>query len=113
MSPVVWLEDVRRKDIPLVGGKGASLGEMIGAGLPVPGGFAVTADAFRRFITETGIADQIFKALEIDVDNDEQLVKLGITSISSNIDAVERVREMVARTEQKILLDAARSSFSK
>jgi len=43
----------------------------------------------------------------------EQLVKLGITSISSNIDAVERVREMVARTEQKILLDAARSSFSK
>lgn len=73
MSTVVWLEDVRRKDIPLVGGKGASLGEMIGAGLPVPGGFAVTADAFRRFITETGIADQIFKALEIDVDNNEQL----------------------------------------
>ncbi|MFQ6055784.1 MAG: phosphoenolpyruvate synthase, partial [Methanosarcinales archaeon] len=69
----VWLEEVRNKDVPLVGGKGASLGEMINAGLPVPGGFAVTAQAFRRFLEETGIAEELFKSLEIDVNNSEEL----------------------------------------
>ncbi|MFQ6072657.1 MAG: phosphoenolpyruvate synthase, partial [Methanosarcinales archaeon] len=73
MSSVVWLEEVRNKDVPLVGGKGASLGEMINAGLPVPGGFAVTAQAFRRFLEETGIVEELFKSLEIDVNNSEEL----------------------------------------
>ncbi|MFQ6120638.1 MAG: phosphoenolpyruvate synthase, partial [Methanosarcinales archaeon] len=73
MSSVVWLEEVRNKDVPLVGGKGASLGEMINAGLPVPGGFAVTAQAFRRFLEETGIAEELFKSLEIDINNSEEL----------------------------------------
>ena len=55
---VVWLEDVRNSDIPIVGGKGASLGEMINAELPVPRGFVVTAQAFREFIETTGIMDR-------------------------------------------------------
>ena len=40
---VVWFNEVTREDIPLVGGKGANLGEMTNAGIPVPGGFIVTA----------------------------------------------------------------------
>lgn len=71
----VWLEEVRNTDIPTVGGKGASLGEMINAQLPVPGGFVVTAQAFRKFLNESGIADRLFKALEVNVDDSKALVK--------------------------------------
>ena len=70
---VVWLEDVRIEDVPSVGGKGASLGEMINAEIPVPRGFAVTAQAFRRFLDETGIAKQLFEALEVNVDDANEL----------------------------------------
>ncbi len=66
---VIWLEEVGKEDIAIVGGKGASLGEMLRAELPVPGGFAVTAQAFRRFIDENGINDELFGSLEVDVDN--------------------------------------------
>ncbi|MEM2439627.1 MAG: phosphoenolpyruvate synthase [Candidatus Bathyarchaeia archaeon] len=57
---VIWFENLRKSDIPLVGGKNANLGEMMNAGIPVPPGFAVTANAYRRFIEETGIADGIY-----------------------------------------------------
>jgi pyruvate,water dikinase len=70
---VVWLEDVRIEDVPSVGGKGASLGEMISAEIPVPRGFAVTAQAFRRFLDETGIAPKLFAALRVNVDDAKEL----------------------------------------
>ena len=70
---VVWLEDVRIEDVPSVGGKGASLGEMINAEIPVPRGFAVTAQAFRRFLDETDIAKQLFASLQVNVDNANEL----------------------------------------
>ena len=47
---IIDLEAVRAADIPRVGGKGANLGELIAAGLPVPGGFCVTADAYRAAV---------------------------------------------------------------
>ena len=46
---VLWFDDVRKEDIPVVGGKNASLGEMINAGLPVPPGFAVTAYSYEKY----------------------------------------------------------------
>ena len=72
---IVWLGEVNANNVPLVGGKGASLGEMIGVGLPVPDGFAVTATAFRTFLDETKIADKLFKILEVNVDNEKELKK--------------------------------------
>src|SRR5687768_1128902 len=55
---VAWLKDLRMTDLEQVGGKNASLGEMIGglaaAGIRVPGGFATTAAAFREFLGELG-----------------------------------------------------------
>src|SRR5260370_42374160 len=60
---VVWLEDVRKGDIRLVGGKCANLGELTAKGVTVPPGFAVTADAFRRFLEETKIGEVIQKTL--------------------------------------------------
>ena len=72
---VVWLEEVGKEDIAIVGGKGASLGEMLRAELPVPTGFAVTAQAYRRFIDENGICDELFSSLDINVDNADILIE--------------------------------------
>jgi pyruvate,water dikinase len=71
---IIWFEDLRKDDIPIVGGKNANLGEMISAGIPVPPGFAITAQAYRKFIQETGIADKIYKILAgIDPKDPKQL----------------------------------------
>lgn len=59
----LWFEELNKRDVGLVGGKNANLGEMINAGIPVPPGFAVTAYAYKRFIEETGIASKIYDIL--------------------------------------------------
>src|SRR6185369_16461559 len=60
---VAWLKNLRMKDLEQVGGKNASLGEMIGglaaAGIQVPGGFATTADAYREFLAAGNLAKRI------------------------------------------------------
>jgi len=75
MDAVVWLEEVGKDDLSIVGGKGASLGEMINIGVPVPGGFAVTAQAFRDFINRAGIAQKLFEVLNVDVNQESELHK--------------------------------------
>jgi pyruvate,water dikinase len=64
---LAWLKDLRLKDLAEVGGKNASLGEMIGglaaAGIRVPGGFATTASAFREFIAQGGLGKRIEQRL--------------------------------------------------
>ncbi len=62
-SIVIWLEDIRKDDIHLVGGKCANLGELTAKGVRVPPGFAVTASAFRHFLDETKIEEVIHKTL--------------------------------------------------
>jgi pyruvate, water dikinase len=54
MPTLFWFEGVNKQDVPQVGGKGANLGEMTRAGLPVPPGFVVGVDAFRAFLEESG-----------------------------------------------------------
>ena len=64
---VAWLKDLRLSDLPQVGGKNASLGEMIGAlaaaGIRVPGGFATTADAYREFLRADGLDQRIARRI--------------------------------------------------
>ena len=55
----VWFNEVTKKDIPSVGGKGANLGEMTNAGIPVPPGFIVTAQAYFDFVEKSGLVDKI------------------------------------------------------
>lgn len=69
-------------DLPLVGGKNASLGEMYGAlstkGIAVPDGFAITADAYRHFVAESGLGVQIASALTgLDPDRVDELRQRG------------------------------------
>ncbi|HZD19977.1 MAG TPA: phosphoenolpyruvate synthase [Burkholderiales bacterium] len=70
---LAWLKDLRLADLPQVGGKNASLGEMsaalAAAGIRVPGGFATTADAFREFLAADDLAERIagkLKSLDCD-----------------------------------------------
>lgn len=79
-SPFIkWFADITIEDVPLVGGKNASLGEMVrelaGKGVKVPDGFAITAEAFRHFIREAGIDDCI-RATLADLDT-RDMANLG------------------------------------
>ena len=70
----IWLTDVSRSDIKIAGGKGASLGEMIRSGFPVPPGFIITASTYRDFINEAGIAEQLVDIVGVDVEDSDALV---------------------------------------
>ena len=70
---VLWLEDVDADDVGTVGGKAASLGELIGAGLPVPPGFTVTAGTYRAFIEEAAIDEELFAAVDVDPEDSAAL----------------------------------------
>ncbi|MFH1003560.1 MAG: phosphoenolpyruvate synthase [Chloroflexota bacterium] len=71
---VVWFSQVGKDDVATVGGKGANLGEMTKAGIPVPPGFIVTAKAYYYFLEKTGIKDKIGKALaNLDVNDSKKL----------------------------------------
>ncbi|WP_085716826.1 phosphoenolpyruvate synthase [Pseudomonas sp. B28(2017)] len=79
---VVSLDKLGKHDVEHVGGKNASLGEMIsnlaGAGVSVPGGFATTAQAYRDFLELSGLNRQIHEALDaLDVDDVNALAKTG------------------------------------
>ncbi|MCL4399982.1 phosphoenolpyruvate synthase [Patescibacteria group bacterium] len=79
---ILWYEDVTIKDVPLVGGKNASLGEMIKylspLGVRVPNGFVVSAAAYRYFLKKTGLDISIKKTLKgLDTKNLRDLAKRG------------------------------------
>ncbi len=61
---ILWFEQLRKEDVPIVGGKNANLGEMLSAGIPVPPGFAVTAYAYKKFLEETGLSEKITQTLK-------------------------------------------------
>ncbi|AGG06190.1 MULTISPECIES: phosphoenolpyruvate synthase [Dehalococcoides] len=85
---IVWFNEVTKNDIPLVGGKGANLGEMTNAGIPVPPGYIVTANAYFDFINSSNLHPAISKALEsLDINDSKQL------SVVANI-----VKEMILST---------------
>ena len=79
---ILWFEDVGISDIPLVGGKNASLGEMIQQLIPkgvnVPSGFATTADAYRYFIESAGLETKLREILvDLDIEDVSNLRKRG------------------------------------
>ena len=78
---ILWLESVNNQDIERVGGKNASLGELIGAlksqGIRVPDGFALTAEAYWGFIQENDLEPQIQAQLKAFADDKQSLAKTG------------------------------------
>ena len=101
---VLWFDDVRKADIPLVGGKNASLGEMINAGLPVPPGFAVTAYSYEKYIEEKNIAAQIYKIITETVTNPNDPKQYDVAS--------KKIRELIEKTPMpKEIENAIRTAY--
>ncbi len=71
---VVWFNEVTKKDVALVGGKGANLGEMTNAHIPVPPGFIVTSDTYFNFLRQAKLMDKIRELLKpVDINDSKRL----------------------------------------
>lgn len=97
---LVWFEDVDKNDLPLVGGKGANLGELTKAGIPVPPGFIVTTVSYFNFLEEAGIREEMGNILEpLNPEDTEQLLQIStkikdvITSAEMPQDIADEIRE--------------------
>lgn len=94
-----WFSELSNEDVPTAGGKGASLGEMYNAGFPVPPGFAVTAQAFDYFMSQSQVKDKIKSIIEtIDMENTDEL-----TRKSKEIRALIESQEIPDDLKQEIL----------
>jgi pyruvate, water dikinase len=100
---IVWFADVGKEDLELVGGKGANLGELTRAKIPVPPGFVITADTYFRFIRENNLGQAISRELDgIDVNNARDLndragrIRDLITSAPMNPDIAADIRSAYA-----------------
>lgn len=82
---VAFFKDIDKHDLPLVGGKGANLGEMTQAGFPVPNGFALTVVSYERFLEENNLHEYLHLTLAgIDV-NDSHALQLASAKIEKRI----------------------------
>ena len=71
---VVKFEDLNKSDIGIAGGKGANLGELTQAGIPVPPGFVVTAETYQKFMEDGGINNKVMEILDqIDINDTKEL----------------------------------------
>jgi pyruvate,water dikinase len=75
---IAWFGEVTKNDITLAGGKGANLGEMVRAGIPVPNGFIVTSDAYFKFLEASNLSDDIQQQLDtLDVNDSKKLQEVS------------------------------------
>jgi pyruvate,water dikinase len=112
---IVWFDEVTKVDIPLVGGKGANLGEMVHAQIPVPPGFIVTASAYFKFLNGAGLTDKVRHDLEgLNVNDSKRLqevskvIKNKISSASIPPDMVKEMKDAYRKLGQGLV--AVRSS---
>ena len=102
---VIWFDKIRNNDVAIVGGKNASLGEMIHAGLPVPFGFAITAHSYERYIVEKRISEQIYHIIKETVTNPNDPKQYDVAS--------KKIRELMEKTPMpKDIELAIRTAYS-
>jgi pyruvate,water dikinase len=104
MAHVVWFEDLTKRDISVAGGKGANLGEMVGAAFPIPPGFVVTSQAYQHFLEENKIRRELARLLrKTRTDNQKQL------ELQSN-----KIRETILKSQvPRVIRDSILDSYKK
>jgi pyruvate,water dikinase len=101
---VIWFDNLRKTDVPLVGGKNANLGEMINAELPVPPGFAVTAYSYEKFIKDMHIAEKIYEIINETVTDKNNPKQYDAAS--------KRIRKLIEKTSvPKEIENAVKSAY--
>ena len=108
---VAWFEDCRKDAVPLVGGKCASLGELINAGVRVPPGFALTTEGFRAFVADAGIAREVRATLAGIDSSDLDALEAASARIRAMIEAQpfsRRIEDEVAECYRKLSLRCGR-----
>lgn len=83
-----WFQEIGKGDAPVAGGKGASLGEMTRAGIPVPSGFVVLASVFDRVLEEAGLLSDIERELALVREEDAASVDRASDAIREHLLAV-------------------------
>jgi pyruvate,water dikinase len=102
---IVWFDEVDKEDIPLVGGKGANLGEMTKAKIPVPPGFVVTAEAYFRFLENSGLINEISALLQhLDTGDGAELQEVAskIKGLISNAAMPSEIAEDIKQSYKKL-----------
>ena len=112
---IAWFDEISKEDIPLVGGKGANLGEMVQARIPVPPGFVVTAQAYFQFLKASGLEDEIRQYLKnLNVNDTKKLqevstlIKDKVSNASMPADITNEVKEAYRKLGKGLV--AVRSS---
>jgi pyruvate, water dikinase len=110
---ILWFDQLSLRDVGAVGGKNASLGEMIRhlsrAGVNVPGGFATTTTAYRAFLDESKLTDPINRKLEaLDIDDIDALTTTGQTIRNWILDAElpDALVQEISRAYEKLVADS-------
>src|SRR3990167_2271861 len=102
-AQILWFDQVGKSDIPLVGGKGANLGEMYQAGLPVPNGFCVTAHAYYEFLKKTSLKQKILTELSgLDTEDSKRLQRAS-KNIQTAILAAEMPKDLAVEIKERYL----------
>ena len=116
---VIWFENLRMHDVERVGGKNASLGEMISQlaekGVRVPGGFATTAEAYRAFLAHNGLNERISAALAgLDIEDVAELARVGkeIRQWILETPFPEQLDAEIAAAWDKMVADASSADIS-
>ena len=102
---IAWFDEVGRNDIPLVGGKGANLGEMTKADIPVPPGFIVTADTYFRFVRQSKLLEEIEGRLQsLDTGDSRKLQEVAseIKGLIGSTPMPQDIAEAIAQAYRKL-----------
>lgn len=103
-SYILWFREIGHKDLSKVGGKGANLGELTKAGIPVPNGFCITADAYFYFLEKSGLKKEIADSLKgLDSEDNKKLNRVSKEIKAKIIKA--KMPEDLAESIKKAYLD--------
>ncbi|EKF85690.1 phosphoenolpyruvate synthase [Methanobacterium formicicum] len=98
MEYVEFFEELKKEDVDIAGGKGANLGELTQAGIPVPPGFVITSATYQKFMDETGITQEILDILNaLDVNNNKELQESArkIKNIIINTEIPDEISSLI------------------
>lgn len=100
---ILWFSEIGKDDIPKVGGKGANLGELTKAGIPVPNGFCITAQAYYYFLEKSGLKKEITKLLsDLDPEDNKKLNKVS-KEIKSKIIKAHMPEDLASEVKKSYL----------